>query len=290
MILESNNHYGTELEKAIRQFEVFSENNGLLPFFSISFFRYEELKELKPYGELFFLKEITGFKFYKDDVCYYITYGANPEREVCIRLSSDFNHADAFYKERKIKTNRCDIVDLLYHGYRYRAVSTGNMMIHAAAAVYKNNGIIFCGMHAAGKSTQANLWKKHLGADIINYDQPCIIAQYDDILIHGSPWSGKEEVFRNEYAPLKAIVFVEQSNEDIAIRVSAGEAFSLIYLNNYLYPLDSTIEDKYYKVIEKIASKVPVYRLKCTMNESAVEVLYKEIFNSDYKTAKEEIK
>lgn len=286
--LNCNGNYGDELGKTIRQFDVFTENNGLLPCFSVSFFRYEGLENSVSCGE--FLKDVNGYKFYKHGNFYYIAHRAVSYRGVCVKLSNNFLSAETYYKEPELEAKRSDIADILYHAYRYRAVSTGNMMIHAAAAVYQNNGIIFCGMHAAGKSTQANLWKKHLGADIINYDQPCIIAQNDEILIHGSPWSGKEEVFRNEYAPLKAIVFVEQAEEDRAIRVSKAEGFSLIYLNNYLYPLDDTIEDKYFQVIEQVVSNVPVFRLKCTMNESAVEALYSEIFDSDYKTAKEEIK
>lgn len=278
--LEANGLTGIELNRAIRQFDEFQKNIGQLPCFSISFFHYDPTD--CP-SDWVLLREITGFQFYLTNDGYAITYGVIPKRRVCIRLSSDFTHADAFFQEDTGETTHCDIADLLYHGYRYRAVTTGNMMIHAAAVRLNRDGILFCGMHAAGKSTQANLWQRYLGAEPLNFDQPCILASQTPILVHGSPWSGKEQLFLNESAPLKAIVFVEKSAENKAIPVSRGEAFSLLYLNNYLLPLTEQMEEQYYAVIQKIVQSVPVYRLHCTISEEAVQCLYEAIYHQPYK-------
>ncbi len=266
---------GREIDRIRGQFKSFVSDEGLLPSFAIDFYDFVP-SEKDINGK--FLADINSHLFYSDDDGYYIFYGSSAERRVGIFIGNDYSHAKAFYNEHGCLVKRSDVADLLYHGYRYRAVTTGNMMIHSAAAVYNNEAILFCGMHEAGKSTQANLWVEHKNAEVINYDSPCIIRKDGELFVHGTPWSGKEGVYKNEYAPLKAIVFVEKSDINEAIKVSKAEAFSLIYLNNYLYPLDNKIEEQYFNVIEKIASEIPVFRLKCTISEDAVTVLYNELY------------
>lgn len=285
--IQENGFQGLELSKATGQFDAFRNESGLLPSFSVSFFETASVDSV-PCGTP--LGAVSDFHFYRTENGYAIVYNAQKERSVRIRLSADFVSADAYYRENVTPSPRSDIADLLYQGYRYRAATCGCMMIHAAAIVYKGDGILFCGMHEAGKSTQANLWKKHLHAEPLNYDQPCILANLDPILVHGSPWSGKEELYRNASAPLRAIVFVEKAPEDEAIRVSAGEAFSLICLHNYLYPLTGVLEDQYQKVIETVVRRIPVYRLRCTKTENAVRVLYRALYGSDYDIQKENFK
>lgn len=163
--------------------------------------------------------------------------------------------------------------------YQYTCVFAGALLIHSAAVEYDGSGILFCGVPGAGKSTQARLWEKYYGASAVNNDQPCIIFKNGLPLVHGSPWSGKEPCYRNVYYPAKAIVFVEKSDDDRVKRLSAAEAYSLLYLNNYIVTFDrDEIEEKYSSVIEHIVESVPVYMQYCTKTEKAPQTLYNELF------------
>ena len=262
-----------------QRFEVFEKKDGLLPDIKIKCETFlnqkSHLKSVKILGDYtFYESDTNGFFFSISD-----TY---------LLMSTNF-------KENKLlKSNNSDYdlhicTNLLMMSYMYRLIDTGNFMIHAAAVVYENQGILFCGMSGAGKSTQANLWKKYLNAWVLNYDKPCVIKKNDMYYVHGSPWSGKEDLFLNEYVPLKAIVFVKQAKENRVTRLSYGEAYSNVYLHNYVYPLTIDIEEKYSEIIKNTIYRIPTYELFCDISEKAVEVLCNELFtNMPYYKSKKE--
>ena len=122
---------------------------------------------------------------------------------------------------------------------------------------------------------------------MLNADKPCLICKGNKVFVHGTPWSGKENVYVNAYAPVKCIAFVEQCSENRVERLSNGEAFSLLYLNNYIYPVNDELENQYIEVVRYISGSVPVYRLYCDMSEQAVKVLYDELYDNEYTLSEE---
>ena len=179
---------------------------------------------------------------------------------------------------------------LLMLAYRYTLIANGNLLLHSAAVIHRESGIMFCGLSGAGKSTQAALWRDNLSAWAINFDQPCVIFDGETPLVHGSPWSGKEHCFINSCAPLRAIVFVEQAKKNEARLLSNAEAFSRLYLNNYVFPITEGIEAQYSENIEHLARTVPSYVLECTISEDAVKAVYSAVFGNDYNETKRKCK
>ena len=112
-------------------------------------------------------------------------------------------------------------------------------------------------------------------------DQPIILFEKDTVLVSGSPWSGKEDCYKNKQVPLKAIFFVEKSQNNTIKKLSIAESFSYLYLNNYLLPVNEEIDNKHKDAILRLASSVPVYQLECTISKEAVEVAYNTIFCSE---------
>lgn len=167
---------------------------------------------------------------------------------------------------------------LMLQAYRYTLANAGHFQMHSAVVIEDGYGVAFCGVPGAGKSTQAHLWIEHLGSEALNLDQPCIIFDNDDILVSGSPWSGKEDCYKNKAAMLKAIFFVEKAKENVVQRLSFAEAYSHLFLNNFLVPVKDEIEKKHHDAILKIATGVPVYRLKCTISQEAVTVAHNAVF------------
>lgn len=167
---------------------------------------------------------------------------------------------------------------LLLNAYRYVLVHNGHFQIHSAAVTKDGYGVAFCGVPGAGKSTQAHLWEEYLGAQALNLDQPVILFDEDAVLVSGSPWSGKEDCYKSDVVPLKAIVFVEQANENTISTLSRAEAYSLLFLNNFMVPIKEEIEEKHKEAVLKIVKSVSCYRLRCTISEEAVNVAYAEIF------------
>ena len=197
-----------------------------------------------------------------------------------IVCSEDFSDATLFYSADIDNFNMRDIAVPLNQSFRYRITYCRGIMMHASAVICNGKAILFTGVSGAGKSTQANLWKQNMGSEVLNYDQVLIFLHGDSVMTCGTPWAGKENLYIPGKYPLHAIVLVDKAEDDYVTELSKGEAFSRIYLNNYLYPLNEEIENRYYDSISCLVSRIPVYELKCTITRRPVERLYKTLFSS----------
>ncbi|MEE3450587.1 MAG: PqqD family protein [Acutalibacteraceae bacterium] len=272
----------------LSQFKPFEKRGGLLPSFLIKFhdINYTNNENVREYLHSLSLdKTIGDYNFYKstnDEIC--ISLGTSYvilNKEMTIANLYCFNCINGFIIH--------DLSYLLMQAYMYRLVSTNNIMIHAAAVIYQNQGILFCGVSGAGKSTQANLWKKYLKAEILNYDKPCIIKNNSKYYVSGSPWSGKEGVYKNEYVDIRSIVFVNKSSENRIKKCTPSNAYAYLYLNNYVYPVTKEIEEMYHNVVYDLSLNVPIYNIYCDISERAVVTLFDELFiGEDYYKVKKE--
>ncbi len=260
------------IDRAIYQFSRFVDKDDLLPELEIEF-----LPENKDYYSLKPVSAINNYCFYSADNGYLFSLEG-----IFLHLNSDFTHAGVYCPDDMSSSQQFYISYILMLAYKYTMIANGGFIIHASTAVFGSDCICFCGLSGAGKSTQTSLWEKHLKTWSMNYDQPCILRHGSEYLVHGSPWSGKEHMFRNCFSPLKAIVFVQQSPVNSVERLTKAEAFSLLYLNNYVYPISENCEQKYTENIHSVTEHTPVYRLNCTISEDAVEVLYKALYKNDY--------
>ncbi len=76
----------------------------------------------------------------------------------------------------------------------------------------KYGAVLFTAPSGTGKSTQAELWRKHRGASIINGD--CTLIAEDDgvFTAFGFPFSGTSGIFENRKAPIAAVVYLRNLN------------------------------------------------------------------------------
>ena len=193
--------------------------------------------------------------------------------------SEDFLNAELLFSTEIDNFNIRDIAVPLNQSFRYRTTYCRGIMMHASAVICNGKAILFTGVSGAGKSTQANLWKEYAGTEVLNFDQVLIFMHRDSVMVCGTPWAGKENVYKSGTYPLHAVVLVEKAKENRVAELPKGEAFSKIYLSNYLYPLNEDIENRYCDSISRLVSRVPVFELKCTVTREAVDQLYKKLFN-----------
>lgn len=265
LLNETNNYSLSQIKKQFSSFEL----GDKLPFCNINFLnRPRDIHQGKT-----LYKRVGEHSFYalQDGVMV-----ANATTFAIIR--ENYSVMDVYLPE-SVSVPENQTAFLMLQAYRYSLANAGYFQMHSAVVVKDGFGVAFCGLPGAGKSTQAHLWIEHLDAKALNLDQPCVIFDDDDILVSGSPWSGKEDCYINESVSLKAILFVEQADENTVEKLSLAEAYSYLYLNNFLVPVNEDIEKKHKDAILKLVLGVPVYRLKCTISKEAVAVAYNKVFN-----------
>ena len=89
------------------------------------------------------------------------------------------------------------------------------LMLHAALIRWQGKGILFTAPSGTGKSTQAGLWEKYEEADILNGDRAAVRKDKNGCWqAYGLPYAGSSGIYRNEKAPVSAIIVLRQAYEN----------------------------------------------------------------------------
>ena len=137
----------------------------------------------------------------------------------------------------------------------------------------EGDAILFTAPSGTGKSTQAGLWETYAGADVLNGDRS-MLRRVDGVwTAFGSPFAGSSNIFRNESAPVRALVVLRQAPENTIRRLSLAEAFRAIYSESVLPRWHTEAHQRVISLVTEIVSETPVYLLACTPDERAVTLL-----------------
>jgi hypothetical protein len=147
------------------------------------------------------------------------------------------------------------------------------VILHASAVIRNGEAILFTAPSGTGKSTQASLWERHLGAEIINGDKVIISADGEHPTAYGGPIAGTSRIFRNIGAPIRAIVCLRQGKTNHAELLDQRHAFMALYSQAVKSEDEAGFNEALIPLIERIVATVPVVDYFCQPNASAVEYL-----------------
>ena len=135
------------------------------------------------------------------------------------------------------------------------------------------DAILFTAPSGTGKSTQAGLWEQFAGAETLNGDRS-MLRRVDGVwTAFGSPFAGTSGIYRNESAPVRALIVLRQAPENTIRRLSVAEAFRAIYSESVLPRWHTEAHQQVIRLVTEIVSEVPVYLLACTPDERPVTLL-----------------
>ena len=157
--------------------------------------------------------------------------------------------------------------------FRNCLINYNGIVIHGSAIEWQKQAIIFTAPAGTGKTTQANLWKKYMGARVLNGDRPAIRIINNQPTVYGTPWSGSSKEYINKKAPLMALVLLEQAPVNSIKRLNIFETLNRIMPRFFLPYNDKHLMELAAKTIEAIIKTTPVYLLKCTPDKHAVDIL-----------------
>ena len=148
------------------------------------------------------------------------------------------------------------------------------LMIHAAFIRWQEKGILFTAPSGTGKSTQAELWKKYEGADILNGDRAAVRRDESGCWqAYGLPYAGSSGIYRNEKAPLSAVVVLRQAEENRIRRMGMLEIIQKLYPETTVHQWEPDFIEMALTLLTELAGEVPIYLLECRPDRGAVEVV-----------------
>lgn len=161
-----------------------------------------------------------------------------------------------------------EILDLQHYLLRFR-----RLLIHGAYVLHEGRAIIFTAPSGVGKSTQAELWRQHCGAAVINGDRVVIGFENGRLMAYGFPFSGSSDDCENVDAPVAAIVSLSQAKENRLQRLNGIEALRQLLRGVYLQPENQTDLPKQFDFVAEVVQKIPIYHLACLPDQNAAQLL-----------------
>lgn len=152
---------------------------------------------------------------------------------------------------------------------------------HASALSVDGEGILFSADSGTGKSTHARLWKEYLKDHKVinlNDDKPMIRLMDGRSWAWGAPWSGKHSIHANIGVPVKALVFLEQGEENRIERLRPGQIFPLLFPQVIRAKSSAQQAAELLELLDQFVRGISVYRLRCNISEEAVRLVYDTVW------------
>ena len=147
------------------------------------------------------------------------------------------------------------------------------LLIHASYILTDRGAVAFTAPSGTGKSTQAELWRQHRDALIVNGDRCVVGLRENAAFAYGYPASGSSTDCRNITAPLRAIVALKQAKSN-AVRSFSGAQAVRVLVNGCYLPKEYRADlPAVMQTAIELAGSVPILELSCLPDESAVCVL-----------------
>ncbi len=169
--------------------------------------------------------------------------------------------ADKYYELTAILRYICNVVLEKYDGF----------FLHCSCLEYKNEAYIFTAKSGTGKSTHSRLWREVFSDEVtmINDDKPIIRLIDGTYYIYGTPWNGKHHLSTNTKAPIKAIYYLSQSQQNKATRCDYISAISKL-ISQTVLPDDKNSMNHLLDMIEGLVKTTPMFDLQCNISHDAV--------------------
>lgn len=148
------------------------------------------------------------------------------------------------------------------------------LMLHAAFIRWQGRGILFTAPSGTGKSTQAGLWEKYEGADILNGDRAAVRRDKSGCWqAYGLPYAGSSGIYRNEKAPVSVVVVLRQAKENRIRSLGMLEIVQFLYSETTVHHWESDFVEKALTLLTELAGEVPFYLLECRPDRGAIEAV-----------------
>lgn len=149
----------------------------------------------------------------------------------------------------------------------------GGLFLHASFIEVHRKAILFTAPKQTGKSTQAELWRVHRGARVVNGDRALLRRIGGVWHACGSPYCGTSRICMADELPVRAVVCLRQSATNEAGPAGTRQALAALLDGCSYDTWDGEAVEKMLSLAEGIIGEVPFVNLACTPDERAVKAL-----------------
>jgi len=189
----------------------------------------------------------------------------NPSLIPDIEVSVPDRLATIYQKENSSVTfTAADEYFLLHLPVSTALLEFARVLFHGTAFLWHEKAWIFSAPSGTGKTTQFRRWRKLFNDEvkIINGDKPILEFQEDNtIMVHPSPWKGKERWGSMIKAPLGGIIYLEQGKENTIERMSFEDAVIPLYKQFLFLPEKVELIHNVCQMEEVLLRNIPVWKL-----------------------------
>jgi len=211
---------------------------------------------------------------------YLVTMRVNAAASTEYRFWTDSRFSTALLQEWNLnETGRFPLDNTAMIMFAMASASKNALAMHASVTVCRDRGYLFLGKSGTGKSTHSSLWLKNIdGCRLLNDDNPVVrFNESGDLIVYGTPWSGKTPCYRNESAKVGAFVDLAQYPENRIRRMGVLESLAAFYMSCSGLRRLQTIEDGLDRTIDRILETVPVFHLDCLPDREAAVLCHDTI-------------
>lgn len=156
----------------------------------------------------------------------------------------------------------------------------GRCIFHGVAFCWHDKAWLMTAPSGVGKSTQYQNLKELYPEEIsiINGDRPVLELKKDNtIMVHPSPWNGKENWHGAEAAPLAGVICLMQDRKNQIKRLSTEEAAKQIFMSVFQSYESEKIIKMAGGMAAEIMKRVPVWLLTNLGDFDSSRLLYETI-------------
>ena len=200
-----------------------------------------------------------------------------------------------------------------------RLMQQGSAIVHAVALRWRDSAYLLCAPSGVGKSTQTRFLQELRPGEfsVICGDRPVLQFCYKDvcrdkhclsvgeqcsslhtvsnselsedtasvatgkrsILVHPSPWNGKENWHGADAAPLAGVILLSRGSEDRLFSLSAKEAGIPLFMQFIYHATTAELVKAAASFTTMILENVPAWRLESNRPPASTELLLNAVFS-----------
>lgn len=212
--------------------------------------------------------------YHESDDAVQITIQDQQTRETIAQMQCDRQFHDArCWLSGETPTREYCINNYMMMLFAFASMDHETLLFHASVIEREGKAYLFLAKSGTGKSTHSTLWLTHVpGCQLVNDDNPAVGVRDGEVIVYGTPWSGKTPCYRDIQFPVGGFVRITRDTTNHIQREHPVQAFASLLPSCSGVKWDKKLYRAQGDALSAVISRTPVYVLGCTPYREAAVV------------------